>query len=178
MRRSVAILPMLTIYLAGCAAAIATQGTHETSILHEGSTRLQVTKFLGEPVTSFEFAPVPLGELMGRNIAHIEALVPQVRTDHSDAPPYIWAYPDVSAIRREEYLYIGNIVGPHDVGEVAALDGYTMGLAELFMVPTLIANREKREKTSNTVTVWYDSSDTALAYIWIREMPATNNPQP
>jgi hypothetical protein len=159
------ILALLAQLLTSCSAAILSVGEEEYSVIHWGSKKGQIESHLGAPIESLKLVPPMSVADIGRKFDHVDLLgFPAVKNDKGD--PRV-TYPEVPAATQEKYSYTGRIQRKHDVGEAIALAGYTWGLSELIMVPAAIKMQADRSNQAHIVVVWYDKSNTALAYQWI-----------
>jgi len=124
----------------------------QRSIIHSGSKRADVRAFLGAPIESAPLDPP--------RTANELVQLHKATYGLSDAPV---------ATTLETYRYTGWVQDNHDVGEAAALAGYTLFLSEIVMVPLAIKTQIERGDTTHLVKVWYDATDTAVAYQWVSE---------
>jgi hypothetical protein len=154
----------VSFLLASCSGAILSIGKEEYSVIHHGSTKEEITEFLGQPIESEELHnSVSLFDIKREN-RFLEFLgFPEV--DSKDQNSTI-THPEVPAVLKEKYSYTGRIQRKTDVGEAVSLAGYTWGLSELVMIPTAIIMQVDRSYQTHLVTIWYSESGIALAYVW------------
>jgi len=145
---SVALWPTLS----GCSAMILAVGEpEERSIIHSGSKRTEVSAFLGEPISSTTLTPELEANALLKQDKGIEPLS------------------DERATAVATYRYTGWVQKNTDVGEAAALAGYTLFLSELVMIPLAIKEQTERSGRTHIVNVWYDANDHVVAYRWASE---------
>ena len=163
------IIVFTACVLISCSAAILSIGEEEYSVIHENSKRDEIVTILGEPVESTRIEPAKaLSDILKerrKENQNLELLgVPQVVREDSKGAI---TFPEATIISREVYIYDGRIQRNTDVGEAASLAGFTWGLSEIVMVPVAIKMQAERSNQRHVITVWYDESQTALAYFWV-----------
>ncbi len=162
------LIAFATCLLTSCSAAILSIGEEEYSVIHKDSKRGEIVAILGEPVESARIEPAKaLSDILKerrKENQNLELLgVPQVVREDSKGAI---TFPEATIISREIYVYDGRIERNTDVGEAASLAGFTWGLSEIVMVPVAIKMQAERSNQRYVITVWYDESQTALAYFW------------
>jgi hypothetical protein len=156
-----------SLALASCSAAIIGAGTSQSSVVHGNSKQAEIVKVLGAPTESINLRPAVLLSDVLKSGADVHTLVAAQYVRQPDGSS-LTVWPDALAVTQESYRCTCRIGGG---GEAVANDfeasGMTLGLMEIVLVPMAIKDQVARGQETHLVTVWYDESQTALAYRWV-----------
>jgi hypothetical protein len=149
--------------LQACSAVILSTGTGEETIIHRGTTATELRAVLGEPLMIAELPfPAPLSELSIPERPIVVLVGPYSVVDDSGKRRTVDH--KVKVYRKARYQFVGILRQGRDSYNAVSDALMTLGVIEVLAVPAAVV--ERSTVRTKILTVWFDESDTAVAYKW------------
>jgi hypothetical protein len=175
----------LSFLLSGCPSAmIVGAGTTEYSIFGTASlpeSRANIVKKLGPPVETIRLSPpIHLSGIHWQTDQetsvdwmknHRRGILIRDRYEKGPDGKGHTVRNDPEMTYMEKFTKTGRIVPYGYAGDTMAVSSATMGVGEVVAIPAAIIYKTTGGKTENTFWVWYNASDTPIAYEWEFDSP-------